>query len=50
MLFHLQDYSSVIASLPETDKPSFFGLPANIEQSAQQTNSSKVEKQLKLAT
>lgn len=38
----LQDYSSVTASLPETDKPIFFSLPANIERSAQQTNSSKV--------
>ena len=43
-VYFLQDYSSVITSLPETDKPIFFSLPTNIERLAQQTNSSKVNK------
>ena len=37
----LQDYVALVESLPDTDKPSFFGLPANIERSAQQTTSSR---------
>jgi hypothetical protein len=33
-----------VNSLPETDKPSFFGLPANIDRSAQRIVSSQVIK------
>ena len=47
---HTQDYKSVISSLPETDHPSFFGLPANIERSSQRTVSSHVISQLKVVT
>ena len=47
---HTQDYKSVISSLPETDRPSFFGLPANIERSSQRTVSSHVISQLKVVT
>ena len=47
---HTQDYKSVISSLPETDQPSFFGLPANIERSSQRTISSRVISQLKVVT
>lgn len=47
---HIQDYKSVISSLPETDQPSFFGLPANIERSSQRTISSRVISQLKVVT
>ena len=32
----------MIGSLPDDDKPSFFGLPANIERSAQRMNSTQV--------
>ena len=45
-----QDYQSVVRSLPETDRPSFFGLPANIERSSQRTISSRVISQLKVVT
>ena len=45
---HTQDYHSVLNSLPETDRPSFFGLPANIERSSQRTISSRVISQLKV--
>ena len=48
--YHTQDYKSVISSLPETDQPSFFGLPANIERSSQRTISSRVISQLKVVT
>ena len=37
-----RDYLSLISSLPDTDSPALFGLPANIEQSLQRTISSKV--------
>ena len=47
---HTQDYKSIISSLPETDQPSFFGLPANIERSSQRTISSRVISQLKVVT
>jgi len=46
----IQDYQSVVSSLPETDRPSFFGLPANIERSSQRTISSRVISQLKVVT
>ena len=45
-----QDYQSVVSSLPETDRPSFFGLPANIKRSSQRTISSRVISQLKVVT
>ena len=37
-----RDYLSLILSLPDTDSPALFGLPANIEQSLQRAISSKV--------
>jgi len=46
----IQDFQSVVSSLPETDRPSFFGLPANIERSSQRTISSRVISQLKVVT
>lgn len=39
---HRRDYISLISSLPDTDSPALFGLPANIEQSQQRTISSQV--------
>ena len=35
----------MVSSLPETDKPLYFGLPANIDRSRQRTVSSQVIKQ-----
>jgi dynein heavy chain 2 len=37
----------VIESIPENDKPSFFGLPSNIEKSWQRVTSNRVLNQLK---
>ncbi|CAB3978327.1 cytoplasmic dynein 2 heavy chain 1-like [Paramuricea clavata] len=45
---HLEDYKETVNTLPETDKPSFFGLPANIDRSAQRIVSSQVISQLKV--
>ncbi|KAM9317805.1 cytoplasmic dynein 2 heavy chain 1 [Pholidichthys leucotaenia] len=42
------DYRSVIAKLPEDDRPAFFGLPANIERSSQRIISSQVISQLRI--
>lgn len=42
-----QDYLDVIERLPDTDDASFFGLPANIERTAQRVNSATVTSQLK---
>ncbi|MXQ96699.1 hypothetical protein E5288_WYG013272 [Bos mutus] len=42
------DYRAVIEKLPEDDKPSFFGLPANIARSSQRMISSQVISQLKI--
>uniref|UniRef100_W5K866 Cytoplasmic dynein 2 heavy chain 1 n=1 Tax=Astyanax mexicanus TaxID=7994 RepID=W5K866_ASTMX len=42
------DYRSVVESLPEDDRPSFFGLPANIERSAQRITSTQVISQLRI--
>lgn len=39
---------AVIASLPEKDRPSFFGLPTNIDRSSQRTVSGHVIAQLKV--
>ncbi|EDO38992.1 predicted protein [Nematostella vectensis] len=44
----VQDYLEIINSLPDVDKPSFFGLPANIERSSQRIISSQVISQLKV--
>jgi dynein heavy chain 2 len=41
------DYLALIKSLPETDSPSLFGLPENIDRSVQRFNSARVIKQLK---
>lgn len=43
-----RDYVDVITELPEFDKPSYFGLPENIERSAQRIISSQVISQLKI--
>lgn len=42
------DYRAVIEKLPEDDKPSFFGLPANIARSSQRMTSSQVIAQLRI--
>uniref|UniRef100_A0A8C2M1K4 Cytoplasmic dynein 2 heavy chain 1 n=1 Tax=Cricetulus griseus TaxID=10029 RepID=A0A8C2M1K4_CRIGR len=42
------DYRAVIGKLPEDDKPSFFGLPANIARSSQRMTSSQVISQLRI--
>eukprot|EP00090_Calanus_glacialis_P009483 TRINITY_DN17857_c0_g1_i1.p1 TRINITY_DN17857_c0_g1~~TRINITY_DN17857_c0_g1_i1.p1 ORF type:complete len:1541 (-),score=379.52 TRINITY_DN17857_c0_g1_i1:129-4454(-) len=43
-----QEYVEMVYRLPEDDKPSYFGLPANIERSHQRNVSSQVLGQLKL--
>lgn len=43
-----QDYIEAIEELPEFDKPSYFGLPENIERSAQRIISNQVIGQLKV--
>jgi len=43
-----QEYVEMVYKLPEDDKPSYFGLPANIERSHQRNVSSQVLGQLKL--
>ncbi|XP_076467409.1 LOW QUALITY PROTEIN: cytoplasmic dynein 2 heavy chain 1-like [Babylonia areolata] len=45
---NIKDYQEVIANLPEFDKPSYFGLPENIERSAQRILSSQVISQLRV--
>ncbi|KAK7812802.1 LOW QUALITY PROTEIN: hypothetical protein U0070_019828, partial [Myodes glareolus] len=42
------DYRAIIEKLPEDDKPSFFGLPANIARSSQRMTSSQVISQLRI--
>ncbi|XP_072706738.1 cytoplasmic dynein 2 heavy chain 1 isoform X3 [Ciconia boyciana] len=42
------DYRNIIESLPEDDKPDFFGLPANISRSSQRMISSQVISQLRI--
>uniref|UniRef100_A0A4W3JMF3 Cytoplasmic dynein 2 heavy chain 1 n=1 Tax=Callorhinchus milii TaxID=7868 RepID=A0A4W3JMF3_CALMI len=44
----IMDYRTVIMSLPEDDKPAYFGLPANIERSSQRIFSSQVIAQLRI--
>ncbi|XP_059389920.1 dynein cytoplasmic 2 heavy chain 1 isoform X1 [Carassius carassius] len=44
----IADYRAVVDALPEDDRPSFFGLPANIERSAQRIISSQVISQLRI--
>ena len=44
----LQDYISLIDTLPESDSPAMLGLPANIERLAQKTTSSSVLRALNL--
>lgn len=48
ILCYLQDYVEAIEELPEFDKPSYFGLPENIERSAQRIISNQVIGQLKV--
>ena len=43
-----EDYLEVINSLPDSETPETFGLPANIERSVQRANSSSVISQLKV--
>lgn len=43
-----RDYAKLVNKLPEDDKPSMFGLPANIERSYQRTSSLATINQLKL--
>ncbi|XP_066286377.1 cytoplasmic dynein 2 heavy chain 1-like isoform X1 [Branchiostoma lanceolatum] len=45
---HYGDFQDVIEALPEDDKPAYFGLPANIERSAQRIISGQVIGQLKV--
>ncbi|XP_043928516.1 cytoplasmic dynein 2 heavy chain 1 isoform X1 [Protopterus annectens] len=45
---NILDYRSIIENLPEDDKPSFFGLPSNIERSSQRIISSQVISQLRI--
>nr|KAG5701773.1 hypothetical protein BaRGS_000763 [Batillaria attramentaria] len=45
---NIRDYQEVIAGLPEFDKPSYFGLPENIERSAQRIISGQVITQLRI--
>uniref|UniRef100_W5MJK1 Cytoplasmic dynein 2 heavy chain 1 n=1 Tax=Lepisosteus oculatus TaxID=7918 RepID=W5MJK1_LEPOC len=42
------DYRNIVENLPEDDRPSFFGLPANIERSSQHIISSQVISQLRI--
>ncbi|KAM6946318.1 LOW QUALITY PROTEIN: cytoplasmic dynein 2 heavy chain 1 [Aplochiton taeniatus] len=44
----IMDYRRVVENLPEDDRPAFFGLPANIERSAQRITSSQVISQLRI--
>ena len=43
----MQDYQDLISQLPDDDSPAYFGLPDNIERSAQRSNSLRVISQLK---
>ncbi|EPY79965.1 hypothetical protein CB1_000877044, partial [Camelus ferus] len=43
-----KDYRAVVEKLPEDDKPSFFGLPANMARSSQRMVSSQVISQLRI--
>ena len=43
-----QEYIELVHKIPETDKPAFFGLPANIERAHQRNVSESVLKQLRL--
>ncbi|XP_022103094.1 cytoplasmic dynein 2 heavy chain 1-like isoform X1 [Acanthaster planci] len=45
---YYREYTDMIKSFPEDDKPSYFGLPANIERSSQRIISSQVISQLKI--
>lgn len=46
----MQDYRNIIESLPEDDKPDFFGLPANMARSSQCMISSQVKLHFSLDT
>ncbi|XP_033122293.1 cytoplasmic dynein 2 heavy chain 1-like, partial [Anneissia japonica] len=45
---YYKDFTDLVANFPENDKPSFFGLPANIERSTQRFISGQVISQLKV--
>lgn len=44
---HRADYCQLVASLPESDAPALFSLPANIDRAAQQANGERVVASLK---
>ena len=46
--FNYQEYLDIVYKLPEDDKPSYFGLPPNIERSHQRNVSGNVISQLRL--
>ena len=49
LLFHrLQEFIDAIEALPESDSPSYFGLPENIDRSLQRMDSSAVITKLKI--
>ncbi|XP_071846316.1 cytoplasmic dynein 2 heavy chain 1-like isoform X2 [Apostichopus japonicus] len=45
---YYRDYMELLENFPEDDKPAYFGLPANIERSAQRIISGQVISQLKV--
>lgn len=47
LLFFYQEHIQAIKVVPDTDNPELFGLPENIERSAQCTTSRRVIDQLK---
>mgnify|MGYP006893244059 CR=1 FL=1 len=44
---NVRDYTGIIGKVPESDAPSLFGLPANIDRSVQRFNSAAVILSLK---
>jgi dynein heavy chain 2 len=46
--FSYDEYVELVHRIPETDKPAFFGLPANIERTYQRNVSESVLKQLRM--
>ncbi|XP_063970614.1 cytoplasmic dynein 2 heavy chain 1 [Lytechinus pictus] len=45
---YYKDFTEMVSKFPDDDKPSFFGLPANIERSSQRIISGQVISQLKI--
>lgn len=44
-----KEFTDVVVNLPDEDKPSYFGLPSNIERSAQRIVSGQVSRPIKTA-